>query len=245
MRPPRSDDAVSICPKCKSQKWNEPMAVVTNPGDGVPHYSGVRARPETMLVVCKGCGSRWYMRDGGTTSCPGCGLMVSYHDRIETTSMRLWSSGSMSLTYVVENGYGCVYLWDDDIPVSCMYIHEVLRLLDLTIGNLIRCVNNGELKDEFSSLADDMVRHKDDHLQTIDYFRKRLSLTFDDAEILALHFPGMGTEAIARHLSKDEGDVRQAFDRIMDAYSNSGIIVDDTIFTEDPFSHYRRRFFTK
>ena len=49
----------------------------------------------------------------------------------------------------------------------------------------------------------------------------------------------MGPEAIARKLSLDESMVSEAFDRIMDAYRDSGIIVDDTIYTNDPFSYYR------
>lgn len=239
MRSPRSDGTAATCPKCKSRRWNEPMVVVTSPRKGEAHYMGVRERPDTALVVCRGCGRRWYMRDGGNASCPECGLMASYRDRIETTSLPLWSSGTLELTYVVENGYGCVYLWDGDYPVACRYVHEVLRSLDTTIGDLVQDVNGGRMGDGFAALADDMNIHRDDHLQMVGYFRKRLSLEVEDATILALHFTGMGPEAIARRLSLDEGEVRRAFDRIMDAYTNSGIIVDDTIFTEDPFSHYR------
>lgn len=238
MRFPRPDDTASMCPRCKSRRWDEPMVVVTSPSEGDIQYTGARSRPETSLIVCRGCGRRWYARDGGDASCPGCGLTASYRDRIESTSMLLWSSGSMSLTYVVENSCGCVYLWDDDYPVACRYIHEVLRQLDSTIGNLMRRVNDGSTGDEFRMLADDMIAHRDDYVQTIDYFRKRLSLGQEDATILALHFTGMGPEAIARRMSREEGEVRLAFDRIMDAYANSGIVVDDTIFTEDPFSHY-------
>lgn len=33
-------------------------------------------------------------------------------------------------------------------------------------------------------------------------------------------------------------NVRKAFDRIMAAYADNGIVVDDSIFTDDPISQY-------
>jgi len=67
---------------------------------------------------------------------------------------------------------------------------------------------------------------------------KRLGLDDDDAIILSLHFTGMGLEAISLHLKRPLKDIRIAFDRIMKAYEDSGIVVDDSVFTDDPFQYY-------
>jgi len=32
--------------------------------------------------------------------------------------------------------------------------------------------------------------------------------------------------------------VKESFDRIMDAFADSGIAVDDSVFTENPFDYY-------
>lgn len=140
--------------------------------------------------------------------------------------------------YVVENGYGCVYLWDGDVPVACRYIHEVLSDLETTIGDIVRSVNDRTDEYNWEGLACDMRLRMHEHERYIEYFEKRLSLTYADARILAMHFTGMGPEAIARNLSLDISVVSAAFDRIMDAYRDSGIIVDDTIYTSNPFSYY-------
>lgn len=152
--------------------------------------------------------------------------------------MVLWNDGDSELTYVVENGYGCVYLWDDDMPVACRYIHEVLSVFDTTIGDIVRNVNERTDRYDWKSLADDMRHGQNTYEKYIGYFEKRLSLSHADARILAIHFTGMSPEAIARKLSLDESSVFSAFDRIMEAYCDSGIIVDDTIYTRDPFVYY-------
>ena len=238
MRAPRTKGSASLCPRCKTAKWNEPLLVSRVSNGTVVRYSEVSSRPDTELVICPGCGCRWYVRDGSDAVCPTCGAEPGYRERIASTSMVLWRDGDLELTYVTENGYGCVYLWDGDIPVACRYIHDVLHRLGMTMGSIVRSVNRGELTDEFGSLASDMMGSKDDYLENVGYFMKRLSLSEHDAEILALHFTGMGPRAIARHFSYTEEDVSMAFDRIMSAYQDSGIVVDDTIFTEDPFRYY-------
>lgn len=238
MRAPRNEGAASVCPKCKSGKWNEPLLVSRRLNEGSFRYSSIVVPPETELVVCTGCGCRWYVQRGIDAFCPDCGAKVGFRDRVASTSMTLWTEHGMELTYVVENGYGCVYLLDGDTPVACMYMHDVLQMLGMTIGAVVRCVNNGELTDEFKALSDRMLKAKDDHLQNVVYFMKRLSLSRRDAEILALHFTGMSPRAIARDLSCPDEEIDRAFERIMAAYQDSGIVVDDTIFTEDPFRYY-------
>ncbi len=66
----------------------------------------------------------------------------------------------------------------------------------------------------------------------------RLSLSYEDARILAIHFTGMGPEAIAIKFGLDLESVKESFGRIMAAYTDNGIVVDDTIFTENPFMYY-------
>ncbi len=238
MRGSRADGARTMCPRCKSRRWDEPMMISRESREGSIRYSGVSSRPQTVLLECGGCGNRWYIRDDGPAACPVCGLKVSYHDRMVSSSMVMWEDRWSSLMYTVENGCGCVYLWDGDYPVTCMYVHEALVDLGMTMAEVLDCVNRGERSDSFEGLAERMRSRRDEYRSRTEYFVKRLSLSPRDAEILAIHFTGMGPEAIARHFSMDEGDVRSAFDRIMDAYANSGIIVDDTIFTEDPFRYY-------
>ncbi len=238
MRAQRSEESKSICPRCKSRKWNEPMWVSRNSKGGQVRYTCVNNPPTTELMVCRGCHRRWYARRDRDKVCPECGLVAGYRDRIEPTSMLIWKEGRMELTYVTENGYGCVYLWVDDIPIACRYIHEVLQKFGIVIGDLVRHVNEGDFRSEFRELALDMESRKDEHEGYIDYFMKRLSLSRNDARILAIHFTGMSPEAIALSLSYTDEEVEGAFSRIMAAYADSGIIVDDTIFTEDPIGHY-------
>ena len=66
----------------------------------------------------------------------------------------------------------------------------------------------------------------------------RLNLSYEDARILAIHFTGMGPEAIAIKFGLDTDSVKRSFDRIMTAYADNGIVVDDTIFTDNPFIYY-------
>lgn len=240
MRARRAEGAEAVCPGCHSTRWDEPMLVTRTGEGGAVRYSRSNSRSETEMVECRYCGRRWYLAAGNDAVCPGCGTEASYRDRISSTSMTLWSSGSMELTYVTENGYGCVYLWNDDLPLACRYIHEVLGRLGMTMGEVVDRVNRGDLRKEFGELAEDMARTMNDYEIYIDYFMKRLMLRRSDARILAIHFTGMSPEAIARRFSYSEGFVREAFDRIMAAYADSGIVVDDTIYTDDPFRFYRR-----
>ena len=238
MRSSEAEGRSSACPACGTRRWDVPLSVVLDDADGERRYVQA-SHPSRCLIVCRRCGDRWYATSDGGFTCPACGTRASFHDRIASTSMVLWSDGERELTYVTENGYGCVYLWVGDVPVACRYIHEVLSDMDTTIGDIVRSVNEGTQGYNWEGLAGDMEACQNDYERYIGYFEKRLSLSGSDARILAIHFTGMGPEAIARKLSLDESMVSEAFDRIMDAYRDSGIIVDDTIYTNDPFSYYR------
>jgi len=56
--------------------------------------------------------------------------------------------------------------------------------------------------------------------------------------ILALHFVGMSPEVIALRLGSSNRDIRAAFTRIQNAYRDSDIVVNDSVYTEDPISYY-------
>lgn len=236
MRLSENEGCASVCPGCGTRRWNTPMSVVLDDSGGRRRY--VSGSSPKCLIVCRVCGHRWYGEVEGECVCRRCGTGVSFHDRIASTSMLLWYEGASELTYVTENGYGCVYLWVNDTPVACRYIHEVLSKFHTTIGSIVRSVNEGTDEYDWGGLAEEMRRGQFDHERYIGYFRKRLNLSFADARILAIHFTGMGPEAIAKKLSLDESSVSAAFERIMEAYRDSGIIVDDTIYTNDPFSFY-------
>lgn len=94
------------------------------------------------------------------------------------------------------------------------------------------------MDDTFGELVDYMYEHRDDYKQYIPYFKKRLNLSDTDSKILSIHFIGMGPEAIAVKFSIPYEKVKESFDRIMNAFADSGIAVDDTVFTENPFDYY-------
>ena len=64
-------------------------------------------------------------------------------------------------------------------------------------------------------LAEDMYGHRDDYLGDVAFLSKRLNIGIQDARILAIHFKGMGPEAIAMRFKMPLDTVRAAFDRIM------------------------------
>lgn len=152
--------------------------------------------------------------------------------------MTLWSDGRYRMEYVCQDGFGYLYLWDGRVPVATMYMHVVCERFSMTIDQLIHSLSEKFMKDKLSELKDEMIARENSYVAYIDYFMKRLSLNFEDARILAVHFTGMGPEAIAIKFGLSQESVRLSFDRIMNAYSNKGIVVDDTIFTENPFVYY-------
>ena len=88
------------------------------------------------------------------------------------------------------------------------------------------------------SVADDMMFHRDDYLDDVPYLSKRLNIIESDAIILAIHFTGMGPEAISVRFGLSLEDVSLSFDRIMAAFVDNGIVVDDSVFTDDAMSKY-------
>ena len=48
----------------------------------------------------------------------------------------------------------------------------------------------------------------------------------------------MGPEAIALRFDRPIDEIRKAFDVIMASYTDNGIVVNDSIFTDDPIALY-------
>jgi hypothetical protein len=48
----------------------------------------------------------------------------------------------------------------------------------------------------------------------------------------------MSPEVIALRLGSSNRDIRAAFTRIQNAYRDSDIVVNDSVYTEDPISYY-------
>ncbi len=155
--------------------------------------------------------------------------------------MDLWSDGVQTLRYAYMDGFASVYLWEKGRPIASAYFHDICSGMGMTQQGFVDALNDGSIRAELRDLARGMRAHRFDYLEEVDYFIRRLGLSDEDAIILAIHFTGMCPEAIALYLNRPLDRIRPAFDRIMSAYENNGIVVDDSIFTDDPFRFYRCR----
>lgn len=241
---PRKDFDSKICPSCRSNNWHEsPKTYVcpkcerviilkTNKSSKKCPYCD-RAGKRTFK--CSICGNIW---TGNIDSkrCDRCFNPILQND--ESTSMMLWTDGRYVLRYVSSNGFGVVYLWDRNVPVSTVYMHEVCKKHHTTVEDLIRSACDHSRDMEWQKLSEEMFAAENGYMVYIDYFIKRLSISYADAKVLAIHFTGMGPEAIAIKFGISIESVKESFERIMNSYSDSGIVVDDTIFTENPFKEY-------
>lgn len=169
-------------------------------------------------------------------ACPRCGRI---RDSPDDRFIDLWSDGILRLQYAFMDGFGFIYLWEYDRPVAASYFNSVIDGLGMTKQSFVSGMNDGSSIPSFRTLSRTMYEHRFDHLDKAGYFVKRLGISDDDAMILSMHFTGMGLEAISLNLKRSIKDVRISFDRIMRAYEDNGIVVDDTVFTEDPFRFYR------
>ena len=173
--------------------------------------------------------------------CPRCGLIISGSSTTDSDQqVILWTNGRLKLTYLFKDEVGCVYLWNGAVPESACYVEELLRRYNLNIKSFIGRAGHPEHDGFWSEIAEDFRRHRDDYKSNIEYFMKRLGLSSFDAEILALHFIGMCQEGISLKKGLPLKEVRASFDVIQTAYEDSGIVVNDSIFTEDPIALYDR-----
>ena len=150
----------------------------------------------------------------------------------------MWSDGVQTLRYAYMDGFAFVYLWEKGRPIATAYFHDVCSRFRMTSQRFVDGMNSGSMHAGFRALARDMKVHRFDCLSKVDYFIKRFGLSHEDAIILAIHFTGMCPEAIALSLNRSHDEILLAFDRIANAYIDSGIAVDDGVFTDDPFQFY-------
>ena len=239
----RSSAEIKMCPSCKSKKWNETpemrlcpqcggLFISSGNGDRCPACSRKRA----FEFTCGFCGASWSSTSEEMTACPRCGKPNPKRDGDRTID--LWSHGSWTLKYVSSEGFGIIYLWEDGVPTASMYFHDLLRRMRLTAPSFAASLSEHALDGDLGDVAEEMHEHMDDYCANVPYFMKRLGLCEFDATVLAIHFTGMAPEAISVRFGISLEEVRQSFDRIMGAYSDSDIVVNDSIFTDDPISLY-------
>lgn len=242
LRGGRTTDSVKRCPSCRSSRWMEPPAMARCPVCGLSYIPSTGSRrcpacsgdPSVAQRSCGFCGMEWSSGEDAPKACPRCGRStVNGKDSF----LDLWREGDAILRYALTDGIATVYLWIGGVPVSARYFHDVCAFLGVTSQGFSDRLNEGTL--DLSEVAKRMSEHRNSFQELEGYFQRRLGLCPDDETVLLLHFTGMCPEAIALHLSRPLKDIRSAFDRIMTAYEDSGIVVDDTVFTEDPVRLYR------
>ena len=236
-------DTVRTCPSCRSKKWNELPPVRTcsmchgrfvsrAPGKVCPACAGKAAH----RMECGFCGTSW-TAEREARVCPVCGLVLSGEDGSEKNTT-LWDDGESKLDYLFKDGIGCVYLWKRGYPDSCEYLDSLLERKNLRYNTLVGRAMDDRYGDFWRGLAEDLHARRDMYAENIPYLAGRLGLDPGDAEILALHFVGMSPEVITLRLDMNIRDVRAAFTRIQDAYRRSDIVVNDSVYTDDPISCY-------
>ncbi|MBR6204819.1 MAG: hypothetical protein IKQ60_07215 [Candidatus Methanomethylophilaceae archaeon] len=239
-------DKVKACPSCRSRKWNEvptmascpqcgSIYVPRTPGAKCPKCSSAGSGKPVIDQQCGFCGETWSTTQSMPV-CPRCGMSkpIGEDDR----QVVLWEGDRYKLTYLHKDGIGCVYLWADGLPEAVSYIEEIMRRSGTPLKQLVSMAGDPSHEGYWRELAAHMLQHKDDCMGNVPYFKQRLGLSQGLAEILALHFVGMCPEAIALLRGETIESVRLAFDAIMRSYSDSGIVVNDSIFTDDPISLY-------
>ncbi len=236
-------NTVRTCPSCRSMKWDElpPKADCFRCG-----RTFIRFNRGSLCPVCKGedhdefkcgfCGEEWVASADSNKICPACGMVLS-DDKSERL-IGFWERDGRRLVYLFKDGIGCVYLWEGSYPVSCRYLDEVLDERGLEFATIVRHAGNEKYGRFWDSLMEDMISRRDSYRENIPYLKGRLGLNDGQAEILALHFTGMSPETIALRLGRSLRDIRSEFTRIQSAYSQEGIVVNDSVYTEDPISCY-------
>lgn len=239
-----SSDKVRICPRCKSPKWRETTPVRTCASCGklfvdnrfgnaalCPECRGVSGN---MHHVCGFCSMEWETADYCYTVCPRCGKNEDSTDH----SAVLWEKDNRKLVYSSADSCETVYLFIDGKPVSASCLYDTVNVLNRRLSSLLKSKKDKETSKLLEVYASQLYEHRDDYLSEVEYFQTKLGLSEFDATVLAIHFTGMSPEAIALKLDLDYEIIRVSFDRIMDAYSHVGVVVDDTVYTEDPKKYY-------
>ncbi len=246
---PEGSSGVKVCPSCKSPNWNITPKMVRckvcgtvylsqKKGTGCPNCSG-KDRGMAKRYSCGFCNATWVSDSEAPAVCPKCGLPINRSSSDELVgSVTLWNGQSFKLAYTDLYDYGCVYLWNENYLETSVGIEKLLKINHITLTELIRRISDRRYDEFWWGIAAHMHEHRNDYLEYIPYFEQKLGLDAANSEILALHFIGFSPEAIAIRLGRPIKEIRQEFDRIMKAYLDNGIIVNDSIYTEDPIALY-------
>ena len=117
-------------------------------------------------------------------------------------------------------------------------MEKMLDKWNLSFNTAIGRAKSERYRRFWESVIEDMLSHKDDFRENIPYLMRRLRLDPKQSEILALHFTGMSLETISLRLGRPLKDIRHEFTRIQAAYNECGIVVNDSVYTENPMSLY-------
>ena len=245
-RPGKTSNEVKICPSCKSRKWNETPKMMLCVScrlfyinrSNTPHSRcpACYQKKNSYTIVCDFCKVSWVSTKDDWSTCPRCGKPKP--DEAKEMTIDFWNNERFSLRYTYTDDFSFIYLWEGEIPVATMYLHDLLAMLNITAEQFTARVSDPSKNDEWSDVADYMYEHRNDHTKYIPDLMKKLEIVEFDAAVLSLHFTGMGPEAIAVHMRLSIEEIRRSFDRIMDAYIRKNIIVNDSAFTNDPLSLY-------
>ena len=247
---PDGSEGVKVCPACKSPKWNETLKtakcsncgtiyIYQKKGDQCPNCYERRSGKAVKRYHCEFCHAEWTSLSRNSPICPTCGIPLNMSPTFALEgSVTLWVGESMKLTYTDLYDYGCIYLWQGDYPVASIGLESFLKGARLNVTDFSLRILSVQYETFWRDVADYLSEHRDEYRENIPYFKQRLGLSDLDAEILALHFMGFCPEVIAIRLQKPLKEIRVVFDHIMKAYSDNKIVVNDSIFTEDPISLY-------
>lgn len=237
---------IVLCPQCKSRKWNRVPSVVRciickgyfvneNVGN-IAKCPACASVGEGIVLKCPFCNSRWISKKESWDACPFCGS--SYANVCGDLVIDMWSDGSTFLKYHANEGTGVVYLWVGGKPICSKYLTELLQRSQKNVEQLMYAIGKPGFDEMWRGIVEWMFSERDNYRDNIEYLQDLLGMDDTDTLILALHFTGMGPEAIGVRLDLPYEEVKESFSRIMDAYISNDIFVDDTIYTRDPMSEY-------
>ena len=235
----RTSSDVRICPSCKSPKWmaspdvmfctlcDRQFTVTTGRTSGkCPSCQG----RESIECRCMFCGSKWISPGRRWRVCPFCCSVCS--DGSGEIDREVWSEGNKTIRYIIQRDTSVFYLWVDDMPVTTCYLDEVLSYMDMSSSALILRFNDPKYDKMWAFIAKRMMADKDLYLVRVPRYMELLGLNNHDARILSLHDRGMNPGAIALFMDMDTVDVREAFNRIMQAFQSSDTSLENMFRSE-------------
>ena len=235
-------DRVAACPSCRSKSWNEFPKSAGCSSCGRTFIPAGRSRTcpscrgwEAEDMRCGFCGTEWISAASGTVVCPGCGYLVN--DRSERL-VTLWEERGYRLNYLFKDSIGCIYLWKGGYPETCVYLEVLLRGIGMSSSRFFELAGCAESRDFWIGLMERMHEHRDRYLKDVLYFCGRLGINREESIVLSLHVLGMSPEAISIREGMPIRGIRRMFTRIQGAFADSGIVVNDSVFTDDPREFY-------